>query len=127
MGSTGSRLLTGNSLLAENAEITAARIHRSDTATLFNSGFNALQGLLGCVASPQDAILSDQLVHASIHEGIRTSRAALKDSFLHNDLEDLREKLHEALEAVPGSVGIAREKEHMHIFLLFFHRACPSR
>lgn len=91
-GSTGSRLLTGNYALIEETEKFIAGFHNAEAGLIFNSGYDANIGLLSCVAQKGDAILYDQLIHASIRDGIRLSFAQAF-SFLHNDLEDLEKKL----------------------------------
>lgn len=91
-GSTGSRLLTGNSELACELEQQLAKFHRSESALLFNSGYCANVGLLSALGQKGVTILYDELVHASIHDGIRLSKAS-SEPFLHNNLDDLESKL----------------------------------
>jgi 8-amino-7-oxononanoate synthase len=91
-GSTGSRLLTGNSIYAEEVENSIARFHGFETALLFNCGYMANVGLLSAVASKQDIILYDTHVHASTHDGIRLSKA-ISYPFRHNDIEHLEKRL----------------------------------
>lgn len=87
-GATGSRLLSGNSNLSKNLESFLADFHKVETATVFNSGYTANLGFFGTIPQRGDIILYDELIHASIREGIRLSNAkAFK--FKHNDLEDL--------------------------------------
>jgi len=95
MGAGGSRLLTGNSPLAEQLEQTIARFHHAPAGLLFNAGYDANLGLLSCIASRTDTIVFDRLVHASIREGIQLSPASSL-GFAHNDLEDLEKKLSKA-------------------------------
>jgi 8-amino-7-oxononanoate synthase len=103
-GSTGSRLLSGNSALAEETEAFIAGFHQAPSALLFNSGYDANLGLLASVPQKGDTILYDQLCHASIRDGIRLSFAQAF-SFLHNDLADLEKKL----AAASGTVFIVTE------------------
>ncbi|HYC27620.1 MAG TPA: 8-amino-7-oxononanoate synthase [Chitinophagaceae bacterium] len=103
-GSTGSRLLSGNYPLAEEAENLIAEFHESQSALLFNSGYDANVGLLSCVPQKSDTILYDQLCHASIRDGIRLSFAQAF-SFRHNDVEDLQKKL----QSTTGEVFIVTE------------------
>jgi 8-amino-7-oxononanoate synthase len=91
-GSTGSRLLSGNSAYAENLEKQIAAFHRADTALIFNSGFDANYGLLSTLPYKGDTIIYDELVHASIHDGINASKAT-GVAFRHSDLADLQAKL----------------------------------
>lgn len=93
-GSTGSRLLSGNHELYDLAEQKVAAFHNADTALIFNSGYDANVGFFGNVPQRADVVLYDELVHASIRDGISMGNAkAIK--FKHNDLTDLRKKLKE--------------------------------
>jgi 8-amino-7-oxononanoate synthase len=89
-GSGGSRLLDGNSTYAEDLERDIAQFHGAQAGLLFNSGFDANAGFFACVPQPGDVIVHDELVHASVHDGMRLSRAARTVSFLHNSVDDLR-------------------------------------
>lgn len=91
-GSGGSRLLSGNSLIAEETEGLMAMISKAESALLFNSGFMANVGVLSCIPQRGDTILYDEHAHASIKDGVRLSLAD-RYSFRHNDLDDLRKKL----------------------------------
>ena len=91
-GSKGSRLLSGNYQLIEELERKIAKFHQSETALLFNSGYDANLGLLSSVPQKGDTILYDHLSHASIRDGIRLSFAQ-SFSFAHNDLQDLEKKI----------------------------------
>ncbi|HTE28375.1 aminotransferase class I/II-fold pyridoxal phosphate-dependent enzyme [Flavitalea sp.] len=103
-GSTGSRLLTGNSALALMVEDQIAAFHKGKAAILYNSGYDANIGLLSCVPQKGDTIIYDFLSHASIRDGIRLS-AAQSYSFRHNDLNDLESRLKTAT----GTVFVVTE------------------
>jgi len=90
-GSTGSRLLAGNSRLAEETEREIAAFHDAGAALLFNSGYDANCGLMACIAARGDTIFYDRLCHASLRDGIRLSFAHAI-SFDHNDVDDLKKK-----------------------------------
>lgn len=90
-GATGSRLLTGNHSLYTETEDFIAKFHKSESALIFNSGYDANVGFFESVPQRNDIILYDELCHASIRDGIRLSNAK-SYKFQHNDLEDL-EKL----------------------------------
>ena len=92
-GSTGSRLLSGNSTLAEDVENIIASFHNAEAALLFNSGYDANLGLISSVANKHTTIIYDQLCHASIIDGVRLSIAPGKFKFRHNDLASLEQKL----------------------------------
>lgn len=93
-GATGSRLLNGNSELYDSVEAMLAKIHHAEAALIYNSGFDANVGLISTLARPNDTIFYDEMVHASIHQGMRLSGAKLI-SYKHNNYEDLEEKLKE--------------------------------
>jgi 8-amino-7-oxononanoate synthase len=91
-GSTGSRLLSGNSLLAVETEAFLADIHQAEAALLFPSGYMANVGVLSALPYKNATIVYDELVHASMLDGIKMSKAASL-AFRHNSLTDLEEKL----------------------------------
>ncbi|KAE9367804.1 PLP-dependent transferase [Stipitochalara longipes BDJ] len=97
LGSGGSRLLDGNSFYAEQLEKEIAEFHGAEAALLFNSGFDANEGFFACVPQNGDAVVYDAFIHASVHEGMRLSRARRKIMFEHNSVEDLRRVLSEYL------------------------------
>ncbi|RPD44919.1 8-amino-7-oxononanoate synthase [Hymenobacter sediminis] len=103
-GSTGSRLLTGNSAAAEALETHLAQFHRAEAALLFNSGYAANLGFFAAVPRRGDTILYDEASHASVKDGIRGSFATAW-SFRHNNLTDLERKLARAT----GTVFVAVE------------------
>lgn len=91
-GSTGSRLLTGNSERWEQLEAEFAGFAGTDAALYFSSGYAANTGLLGSVLRETDTVFSDAANHASLIDGIRLSRAR-KIIFPHLDLEYLERAL----------------------------------
>lgn len=91
-GATGSRLLAGNSHIAEEVEAEIAAIHKAEAGLIFNSGYDANIGLYGCIAAEGDTIIYDELVHASIHDGFKLSKAN-HIAFKHNSIADLEAKL----------------------------------
>jgi 8-amino-7-oxononanoate synthase len=91
-GSTGSRLVTGNSAAAEEAELYLAKAFNFPSALIFNSGYDANLGLFSSIAHRNDVIIYDEFIHASIKDGCRLSNAR-SFSFKHNSLSDLEEKL----------------------------------
>jgi 8-amino-7-oxononanoate synthase len=103
-GSTGSRLLTGNTAFAEELEKYIAGFHRAEAALLFNSGYDANLGLLSCIAGKGDTIIYDELSHASVHDGLKMSRAN-SFRFRHNDPAHLEERL----KAAAGNVFVVIE------------------
>ena len=85
-GATGSRLLAGQTLLANDVEVELATFYQTESALIFNSGYDANVGLLACLATkPATCLLTDELIHASMIDGARLSYAA-RQRFRHNDL-----------------------------------------
>lgn len=103
-GATGSRLLSGNSELAENLELKLASIFKAPKALLFNSGYTANLAVLSSLPQRGDTIIYDELAHACIKDGARLSLAS-RFSFRHNDLNDLEEKIKRA----KGKIFVAVE------------------
>lgn len=94
-GSTGSRLLSGNSWYAEQLEEHLAGLYNCEAALLFNSGYDANLGLFSSLPQRGDTIITDELIHASVTDGCRLSFAN-RYTFGHNDLESLERKLQQA-------------------------------
>ncbi|MBX7138846.1 MAG: aminotransferase class I/II-fold pyridoxal phosphate-dependent enzyme [Oligoflexia bacterium] len=92
LGSTGSRLLSGNSHLAEDLEQELASFHGAEAALLFNSGYEANLGLVSALSHRHVTVIFDEYVHASIRDGARLGLGR-SYSFRHNDPEDLERKL----------------------------------
>lgn len=91
-GSTGSRLISGNSQFAEATEKLVAGFHQAEAALIFNSGYDANLGLCAAIASKNDTIITDEYIHASIIDGSRLSFAS-RLKFKHNNINDLEKKL----------------------------------
>ena len=92
LGSGGSRLLV-HSAAHTALEARLARTFRAPAALLFNSGFDANAGFFACIPQTGDALLHDEMIHASVHDGARASRSGRRRSFAHNDVRALREAL----------------------------------
>lgn len=89
LGSTGSRLLSGNYLEASLLETRIATDYGKESALLFNSGYHANVGILSSFRHlPRLCILADRLCHASIIDGILLSGKPFA-RFSHNDLDHL--------------------------------------
>jgi len=95
LGSGGSRLLDGNSSYAEDLERDIAAFHRAPAGLLFNSGFDANSGFFACVPQPNDIVIYDEYIHASVHDGMRLSRTRQRLSFAHNSVANLKSLLEE--------------------------------
>lgn len=88
-GATGSRLLSGNHGLYELLEDYLKGFHKSSSALVFNSGYDANIGFFGAVPQRDDVILYDEFIHASIREGVQMSLAK-GYKFKHNNTDDLQ-------------------------------------
>lgn len=87
-GASGSRLISGNNSLIEKFENDCAQMHQAEAALLFGSGFEANLGLLSSISQEDHVVFCDQLLHASIIDGIRLGKGK-KVIFKHNDCEQL--------------------------------------
>lgn len=94
LGATGSRLLSGHYPLLDTLEEKLAQFHQAEAALVFNSGYNANLGIISAIPRRSDVILYDELIHASIHDGIRLSQAT-SHPFPHNNVEALETLLSE--------------------------------
>lgn len=92
IGSTGSRLISGNDDFTEKLESEIALFHNAETSLIFNSGYDANLGLFSSLPQRGDTIILDEFIHASIIDGARLSYAN-RYTFKHNDLNSLEEKL----------------------------------
>lgn len=94
-GSTGSRLISGNSIIAEETESKVSKFHKCGAALIYSTGYAANVGLLSSIAKRDDTIITDEHIHASLIDGARLSNAS-RFRFKHNDLSDLENKLKKA-------------------------------
>jgi len=92
IGSTGSRLITGNYTQIEAVEKQIALFHGKEEGLIFNSGYTANLGLFSTLPQRNDVILYDEYIHASIRDGIRLSNAS-SYHFKHNAIDDLEKKI----------------------------------
>lgn len=86
VGAGGSRLLRGNAVEHAALEEQAARFFGAEAALFMANGFAANLAILSTLPRPGDLIVADALAHASMHDGIRQSRA--RSLFVaHNDAQ----------------------------------------
>jgi 8-amino-7-oxononanoate synthase len=89
-----SRLQTGNHLAYSELENTLAKLFHYEACLIICTGFNANLGVIPALATTNDLIVADKLVHASLIDGFKLS-AAKSIRFQHNDLvrlENILEK-----------------------------------
>ncbi|XP_077068034.1 2-amino-3-ketobutyrate coenzyme A ligase, mitochondrial isoform X1 [Siphateles boraxobius] len=94
-GLSSVRFICGTQSLHKNLEEKLAQFHEREDCILYASCFDANAGLFEVLLGPDDAVLSDELNHASIIDGIRLCRAK-RFRYKHMDLNDLEEKLKES-------------------------------
>ena len=109
MGSTGSRMLSGNSAEWMALESEFAEFAGTEAALYFGSGYAANVGLLSSMLRRGDVVFSDALNHASLIDGMRLS-GATKVIYLHVDLAALEE----ALESHPATGGARAVRVYCH-------------
>ncbi|XP_078286485.1 2-amino-3-ketobutyrate coenzyme A ligase, mitochondrial [Rhinoraja longicauda] len=94
-GLSSVRFICGTQNLHKNLEAKIAKFHQREDAILYASCFDANAGIFEALLTPEDALLSDELNHASIIDGVRLCKAN-KYRYKHLDLADLEAKLQEA-------------------------------
>jgi glycine C-acetyltransferase len=92
------RFICGTQTVHKELERALSAFHETDDTILYNSCFDANTGLFETLLGEEDAIISDELNHASIIDGIRLCKADLH-VFDHSDMADLEAKLRAAQDA----------------------------
>ena len=98
VGAGAVRTINGTLSIHEELERRLAKFKQTEAAIVFQSGFNCNMAAISAVMDKDDAILSDELNHASIIDGIRLSRAKVI-VIKHQDMDDLRKKAKDAVES----------------------------
>lgn len=98
VGAGAVRTINGTLDIHVKLEEKLAEFKGTEAAISYQSGFNCNMAAISAVMDKNDAILSDQLNHASIIDGCRLSKAKII-AFKHSDMEDLRAKAKEATES----------------------------
>jgi len=94
IGAGAVKTILGNMSLHEELEAALAVFKREEAALVFQSGFNCNAGIIQAITEAGDLILSDELNHASIIDGVKLSKAD-KAVYKHSDMADLRRVLTE--------------------------------
>lgn len=97
-GAGAVRTIVGTLDIHEELEEKLAKFKKTEGVIVFQSGFNCNMGTVSALMTKEDAILSDELNHASIIDGCRLSGAKIL-RYKHNDMDDLRRTLKEAYES----------------------------
>lgn len=98
VGAGAVRTINGTLDLHVKLEEKLAEFKGTEAAISYQSGFNCNMAAISAVMDKNDAILSDQLNHASIIDGCRLSKAKII-AFNHSDMDDLRVKAKAAKES----------------------------
>lgn len=94
-GLSSVRFICGTQTIHKELEKRIAKFVGTEDAILYSSCFDANGGLFETLLGPEDAIISDELNHASIIDGVRLCKAK-RFRYLNNNMDDLRAKLEEA-------------------------------
>jgi 8-amino-7-oxononanoate synthase len=92
VGAGGSRLLRGNHPEHEALESEAANFFGAETALFFGGGFIANTALMATLPTRGDLIVYDELIHASVHDGMRLSKADATAA-RHNDPQSVEDAI----------------------------------
>jgi 8-amino-7-oxononanoate synthase len=93
VSSSGSRLTFGNSAYMEELEREVASFHGAETALMAVNGGMANGAIFTAIPRPGDALVYDEFIHASVHDGMSNSLALCKKSFRHNSVDSFRDTL----------------------------------
>lgn len=94
-GMASVRFICGTQGIHKQLESAISKFLGTEDTILYSSCFDANGGLFETLLGPEDAIISDELNHASIIDGIRLCKAQ-RYRYRNNDMQDLEEKLKEA-------------------------------
>jgi len=97
-GLSSVRFICGTQSVHKELEATISRFLEMDSTILYSSCFDANTGLFETLLGPEDAIISDELNHASIIDGVRLCKA-MRYRYKNNNMEDLERCLKEANES----------------------------
>lgn len=97
-GLSSVRFICGTQIIHKDLEAAVTNFLGTEDTILYTSCFDANGGLFESLLTAEDAVLSDELNHASIIDGIRLCKAQ-RYRYKHSDMADLEEKLKEAQDA----------------------------
>ena len=107
-GLSSVRFICGTQEIHKETERRIAKFVGMDDAILYSSCFDANGGLFGTILGAEDAVISDELNHASIIDGVRLCKAK-RYRYLNNNMEDLRAKLQDARDTGCKKIMIATD------------------
>ena len=107
-GLSSVRFICGTQQIHKDLEAKIAKFSGMDDAILYSSCFDANGGLFEVMLGAEDAVISDELNHASIIDGVRLCKAK-RYRYKNNNMEDLRTQLTAAREAGAKKILIATD------------------
>ena len=107
-GLSSVRFICGTQEIHKEMEARISRFVGTDDAILYSSCFDANGGLFETLLGPEDAVISDELNHASIIDGVRLCKAK-RYRYHNNDMDDLRAKLVDARQSGCKKILIATD------------------
>ncbi len=107
-GSGSVRAIAGTMQLHRDLEARIAGFKHTDAALYYQSGFTVNSGLLPAILQEGWTVISDELNHGSIIDGVRLSKAE-KMIYRHNDVDDLEARLREARAKNPKGILVATD------------------
>ena len=107
-GLSSVRFICGTQQIHKDLEAKIANFVGMDDAILYSSCFDANGGLFETLLSKEDAVISDELNHASIIDGVRLCKA-MRYRYKNNNMEDLRAQLEAARAAGAKKILIATD------------------
>ncbi|PFH61327.1 hypothetical protein XA68_17629 [Ophiocordyceps unilateralis] len=105
LGAGASRVLGGSDCHVMELERYLADYHGAEDSLFFNSGYEANMAIYGSLPQRGDAIVHDEMIHASIRDGIRAGRASIVQSFEHNDVASLGQLIDNITKSSPAILG----------------------
>ena len=100
-GAGSSRVMDGNYDYLDTVENEIAQFHGAEAGLLVGSGFEANLAIFAAVPRPGDAIVYDELVHASTHDGMQQSHAMIRIPFHHNRVDSFRDAMISVCDSQP--------------------------
>ena len=107
-GLSSVRFICGTQAIHKDLETRISKFVGMDDAILYSSCFDANGGLFETLLGAEDAVISDELNHASIIDGVRLCKA-MRFRYKNNNMDDLREKLVDARETGCKKILIATD------------------
>lgn len=100
-GAGSSRVMGGNYDYLETVEDQIAQFHGAEAGLIVGSGFDANLAIFAAIPRPGDAIVYDELVHASTHDGMQQSQAVIRVPFRHNHVDSFRDAIISVCDSQP--------------------------